>query len=157
VTSRSGHLTSFCVVYFWEGSVFREDRPLEQKFGKFPDTQPRWLRIGGKLAPIRVDLAMCVIHLVHDYKIFALAASLPTFAQVLSKLKSGLDASGSSLERAILHLRLSGQYVHVRKVSGLRFEFLDRTRAPASTNLVFEGAGATGSSLGIDAIAVPFK
>jgi hypothetical protein len=43
------------------------------------------------------------------------------------------------------------------KYRGLRFEFLDRTRAPASTNLVFEGAGASRSTLGIDAIAVPLK
>jgi hypothetical protein len=43
------------------------------------------------------------------------------------------------------------------KYRALRFEFLDRARAPASTNLVFEGAGATGSTLGIDAIALPLR
>jgi enamine deaminase RidA (YjgF/YER057c/UK114 family) len=75
----------------------------------------------------------------------------------LSKLKSGLDASGSSLDRVFYIYAYPGNTAMLEKYRGLRFEFLDRTRAPASTNLVFEGAGATGSALGVDAIAVPSK
>lgn len=77
--------------------------------------------------------------------------------QSLSKLKSGLDASGSSLERAFYIYAYAGNAAMLEKYRRLRFEFLDRTKAPASTNLVFEGAGATGSPLSIDAIAVPLK
>ena len=77
--------------------------------------------------------------------------------QALSDLKRGLDAAGSSLDRAFYIYAYPGNAALLDKYRGLRFEFLDRTRAPASTNLVFEGAGATGSALGIDAIAVPLK
>jgi enamine deaminase RidA (YjgF/YER057c/UK114 family) len=77
--------------------------------------------------------------------------------QALSDLKRGLDAAGSSLDRAFYIYAYPGNAALLDKYRGLRFEFLDRTRAPASTNLVFEGAGATGSVLGIDAIAVPLR
>jgi enamine deaminase RidA (YjgF/YER057c/UK114 family) len=77
--------------------------------------------------------------------------------QALSDLKHGLDTAGSSLDRAFYIYAYPGNTAMLDKYRGLRFEFLDRTRAPASTNLVFEGAGATGSVLGIDAIAVPLR
>jgi enamine deaminase RidA (YjgF/YER057c/UK114 family) len=77
--------------------------------------------------------------------------------QALSDLKRGLDTAGSSLERAFYIYAYPGNAALLEKYRGLRFEFLDRTHAPASTNLVFEGAGATGSPLGIDAIAVPLR
>jgi enamine deaminase RidA (YjgF/YER057c/UK114 family) len=77
--------------------------------------------------------------------------------QALSDLKRGLDAAGSNLDRAFYIYAYPGSASLLDKYRGLRFEFFDRTRAPASTNLVFEGAGATGSALGIDAIAVPLK
>ena len=75
--------------------------------------------------------------------------------QALSDLKRGLDAADSGLDRAFYIYAYPGNAAMLEKYRGLRFEFLDRTHAPASTNLVFEGAGATGSALGIDAIAVP--
>jgi enamine deaminase RidA (YjgF/YER057c/UK114 family) len=77
--------------------------------------------------------------------------------QALSDLKRGLDTAGSSLDRAFYIYAYPGNAAMLDKYRGLRFEFLDRTQAPASTNLVFEGAGATGSALGIDAIAVPLR
>ena len=77
--------------------------------------------------------------------------------QALSELKRGLDAAGSGLDRAFYIYAYPGNAAMLAKYRGLRFEFLDRTRAPASTNLVFEGAGASRSTLGIDAIAVPLK
>jgi len=77
--------------------------------------------------------------------------------QALSNLKSGLEASGSSMNRAFYIYAYPGNAAMLEKYRTLRFEFLDRNKAPASTNLVFEGAGATGSTLGVDAIAVPLK
>lgn len=77
--------------------------------------------------------------------------------QALSKLKSGLEASGSSMNRAFYIYAYPGNAAMLEKYRTLRFEFLDRNKAPASTNLVFEGAGATGSTLSVDAIAVPLK
>lgn len=77
--------------------------------------------------------------------------------QALSDLKRGLEAAGSSLSRAFYIYAYPGSATMLEKYRALRFEFLDRDRTPASTNLVFEGAGATGSGLGIDAIAVPLR
>ena len=77
--------------------------------------------------------------------------------QALSDLKRGLNTADSGLDRAFYIYAYPGNAAMLDKYRGLRFEFLDRTHAPASTNLVFEGAGATGSALGIDAIAVPLR
>jgi len=75
--------------------------------------------------------------------------------QALARLKSGLDAGGSGMDRAFYIYAYPGNAAMLEKYRALRFEFLDRSKAPASTNLVFEGGGAAGSTLGIDAIATP--
>jgi len=75
--------------------------------------------------------------------------------RAFSSLRSALDAGGSSMDHVLYLYAYPGSTSMLEKYRGLRFEFLDRARAPASTNLVFEGAA--GSALGIDAIAVPLQ
>lgn len=51
--------------------------------------------------------------------------------QVLSDLKRGLDAAGSSLDRAFYIYAYPGSAALLDKYRGLRFEFLDRALRPA--------------------------
>ena len=73
----------------------------------------------------------------------------------LGKMKSAVETSGSSADRIFYVYAYPGNQAMLDKFRALRFEFLVRAMAPASTNLVFEGAA--GATLGVDAIAVPLK
>ena len=73
----------------------------------------------------------------------------------LGKMKSAVETGGSSADRIFYVYAYPGNQAMLDKFRALRFEFLVRAMAPASTNLVFEGAA--GATLGVDAIAVPLK
>ncbi len=73
----------------------------------------------------------------------------------LRKMKSAVETGGSSADRIFYVYAYPGNQAMLDTFRALRFEFLVRAMAPASTNLVFEGAA--GAMLGVDAIAVPLK
>jgi enamine deaminase RidA (YjgF/YER057c/UK114 family) len=70
-----------------------------------------------------------------------------------AKLKGALEAGGSTMDRVLYAYAYPGDQAMLDRYRALRFEYFVRTTAPASTNLVFEGAAAT--KLGVDAIAMP--
>jgi hypothetical protein len=57
------------------------------------------------------------------------------------------------MDRVVYAYAYPGDQAMLDRFRALRFEYLVRANAPASTNLVFEGAA--GAKLGVDAIAVP--
>ena len=69
------------------------------------------------------------------------------------KLKSAVEAGGSAMDRVLYAYAYPGDQAMLDRYRALRFEFFVRANAPASTNLVFEGAA--GTKLGMDVIAVP--
>ncbi len=70
-----------------------------------------------------------------------------------AKLKSAVEAGGSTMDRVFYAYAYPGDQAMLDRYRALRFEYFVRANAPASTNLVFEGA--PGTKLGMDAIAVP--
>jgi enamine deaminase RidA (YjgF/YER057c/UK114 family) len=70
-----------------------------------------------------------------------------------AKLKGAVEAGGSAMDRVVYAYAYPGDQAMLDRFRALRFEYLVRANAPASTNLVFEGAA--GAKLGVDAIAVP--
>jgi enamine deaminase RidA (YjgF/YER057c/UK114 family) len=75
--------------------------------------------------------------------------------QMFTSLKSILEKAGSSLARVAYTSGYPANPAMVQKFRDLRWEFLDKAHAPASTNLVFEGVLPAGSGAGIDVIALP--
>lgn len=75
--------------------------------------------------------------------------------QAFNGMKNGLATAGSGVDRVFYLYAYPANATMLQKYRDVRFEFLERANPPASTNLVFEGAGATGAGLGIDAIALP--
>ena len=75
--------------------------------------------------------------------------------QMFTALKTTLDKAGSSLPRVLYTSGYPANPAIVQKFRDIRWEFLDKARAPASTNLVFEGVPPAGSGAGIDVIALP--
>jgi enamine deaminase RidA (YjgF/YER057c/UK114 family) len=70
-----------------------------------------------------------------------------------TRLRNTLAGAGSSLDRVLFLTAYPPNNAMLEKFRRLRFEFLDRAKAPASTNLPFEGLPSLDATLGIDVIA----
>lgn len=75
--------------------------------------------------------------------------------QAFTRIKEVLAAAGSSLDRVFYVHAYPAGAVMLQTYRDLRWEFLDKSHAPASTNLPFDGVDAPGASIGIEVIAVP--
>lgn len=75
--------------------------------------------------------------------------------QMFTALKAALESGGSSPGQVFYTHGYPANAAMVQKFRDIRWEFFDKSRAPASTNLVFEGVPPAGSGAGIDAIALP--
>ena len=53
------------------------------------------------------------------------------------------------------HNRGGGRIFPLDKIRAIRFEFLDKTKPPASTMLLFEGLPAMDASFALEVIALP--
>ena len=73
------------------------------------------------------------------------------------KTKQALEEGGANLYSVFYAYAYPTSAALLQKYRDLRWEFLDRARAPASTNLPFEPRAAGDGSLGIDVIALPAK
>ena len=70
-------------------------------------------------------------------------------------LDSTLQAAGADLGTIFYAYAYPINAMMLQKYRDVRFEFLKRDRAPASTNLAFEGLMAPGDTVGVDVIALP--
>jgi enamine deaminase RidA (YjgF/YER057c/UK114 family) len=75
--------------------------------------------------------------------------------QSFTRIKEVLAAAGSSLDRVFYVHAYPAGAVMLQTYRDVRWEFLDKAHAPASTNLPFDGVAAPGASIGIDVIALP--
>jgi len=73
----------------------------------------------------------------------------------LSKLKHAVEAGGSAANRVFYIHGYPTSQVTLQKFRAIRWEFFDKTRAPASTNLLFEGVMGPEGGVGVDVIALP--
>jgi enamine deaminase RidA (YjgF/YER057c/UK114 family) len=71
-----------------------------------------------------------------------------------TQLKAALEAGGSSLDHVFYSYAYPSSAAMLQKYRDVRWDFLVRDKAPASTNLVFAGT-ATGERVGIDVMALP--
>jgi enamine deaminase RidA (YjgF/YER057c/UK114 family) len=71
------------------------------------------------------------------------------------RLERTLQSGGGSLKTAVMMniYPLSVQLMDL--VRGVRFEFLDRERPPASTMLLFEGLPSMDAAFGLEAVTIP--
>lgn len=69
----------------------------------------------------------------------------------LNKLRNGVQSAKATMDHVFYVYAYAGNQEMLDKFRTLRFDVLIRSNAPASTNLVFEGAA--GAALGVDAIA----
>ena len=74
---------------------------------------------------------------------------------VFEKLAATLKSAGSGLPSVFYAYAYPVDSNALQKYRELRFPFLDRQRAPASTNLVFEGLGERDATIGIELLALP--
>ena len=70
-------------------------------------------------------------------------------------LDATLQAAGAGMDTIFYAYAYPINAMMLQKYRDVRFEFLKRDRAPASTNLAFEGLMAPGDTLGVDVIALP--
>ena len=70
-----------------------------------------------------------------------------------TRLRTSLTAAGASLDRVFFLTAYPSNAAMLDKFRRLRFEFLNREKAPASTNLAFEGLPSLDASLGMEVIA----
>jgi enamine deaminase RidA (YjgF/YER057c/UK114 family) len=71
-----------------------------------------------------------------------------------TRLKNTLDATGSGLNQIVYVSAYPPSQSMLDRYRALRFEFLVRAKAPASTNLIFEGLPSLDATLGMDVIAI---
>ncbi len=72
--------------------------------------------------------------------------------KVFATLRDALKAGGIAMDRVFYVSAYPGDQATLDRFRALRFEVLERAKAPASTNLVFEGGA--GERLDVDVIAV---
>ena len=74
---------------------------------------------------------------------------------VFEKLTATLKSAGSGLPSVFYAYAYPADSNALQKYREVRFTFLDRQKAPASTNLVFEGLGDRDATIGIELLALP--
>ncbi|MFM2124405.1 MAG: hypothetical protein RL328_856 [Acidobacteriota bacterium] len=70
-------------------------------------------------------------------------------------LDATLQSAGASLDTIFYAYAYPVNAMMLQKYRDVRFEFLKRDRAPASTNLAFEGVMTPDHTIGVDVIALP--
>jgi enamine deaminase RidA (YjgF/YER057c/UK114 family) len=70
-----------------------------------------------------------------------------------SRLRTTLTAAGSGLDKVVYLTAYPVNAKTLDRYRALRFEFLDRAKAPASTNLAFEGLPSLDATLGMEVLA----
>lgn len=75
--------------------------------------------------------------------------------QAFARVKASLDQAGSSMSQVVYVSAYPQGAAVLAKYRDVRWEFLDRTHAPASTNLSFAGVAIPGARVGLDVIALP--
>ena len=70
-----------------------------------------------------------------------------------TRLRNTLTAAGSGLDRVFYLTAYPVNGRMLDRYRALRFEFLDRAKAPASTNLAFEGLPSLDATLGMEVMA----
>ena len=70
-----------------------------------------------------------------------------------TRLRTTLTAANTSLDKVFYLTAYPTTAKMLDRFRALRFEFLDRAKAPASTNLAFEGLPSLDASLGMEVIA----
>lgn len=75
--------------------------------------------------------------------------------EAFGRVQTILAMAGSSLARVFYVYAYPAGPGVLQQYRDVRWQFLDKARAPASTNLPFDGVGAPGASIGIDVIALP--
>jgi hypothetical protein len=86
---------------------------------------------------------------------FTAASTDESIRKAFRAMGDALTAGGASMDTVFYAYAYPVNAAMVQKYRDLRFEFLKRDRAPASTNLAFEGVMAPGDTLGIDVMALP--
>lgn len=86
---------------------------------------------------------------------FTAADSDDSVRGAFRKVADTMTAAGGSMDSVFYAYAYPSNAAALQKYRNLRFEFFKRDRAPASTNLVFEGVMAPADTLGMDVIAVP--
>ncbi len=86
---------------------------------------------------------------------FTAASTDDSVRAAFRSMGDALTTGGASLETIFYAYAYPVNAAMVQKYRDLRFEFLKRDRAPASTNLAFEGVMSPTDTLGMDVIALP--
>lgn len=73
----------------------------------------------------------------------------------MDRLRKAVEQAGGSLRNAVLTNYYPLTQSTIDKIRKIRFEFLDKSRPPASTMLVFEGLPSMDASFSVEVIALP--
>jgi enamine deaminase RidA (YjgF/YER057c/UK114 family) len=84
----------------------------------------------------------------------ALGSDDASVRAVFRQLSETLTAGGATLDTVFYSYAYPVNSASLQKYRDIRWDFFKRVRAPASTNLVFEGLPSPGQTLGIDVMAL---